>query len=95
MTHHTHGRANAPIVPLADKRQWSVKEFAALFGISVPTIYRYAQRGEIKLLKSSSWRRTFITREEAERWQASLAANAKDYDEATVANDRTAPGTAA
>lgn len=92
MTQRTRARAAAPVVSLADKRQWSVQEFAALFGVSVPTIYRYARQGEIRLSKSAG--RTFITREEAARWQAENAAFAESL-RAVVGNDNATHGTAA
>ncbi len=58
---------------LRDRESLSVREFAALHGLSVATIYRRAKEGGIRL--SHFGGRTLITRQAADAWQARMAAS--------------------
>jgi hypothetical protein len=57
---------------LHERSMWSVREWAAMNGISVATAYRWIAQGDLVL---SRWRgRSFITREASDAWRARMAA---------------------
>ena len=61
-------------LPLHERSMWSVREWAAMNGISVATAYRWIGKGDLVL---SRWRgRSFVTREESDAWRARMAAGA-------------------
>src|ERR1700761_8868516 len=61
-------------LPLHERSMWSVREWAAMNGISVATAYRWIGKGDLAL---SKWRgRSFVTREASAAWRARMAAGA-------------------
>ena len=61
-------------LPLHERSMWSVREWAAMNGISVATAYRWIGKGDLVL---SKWRgRSFVTREASDAWRARMAAGA-------------------
>ena len=52
----------------------TLAEFGMRYCVSIPTIYRMASRGELKIIKIG--RASRIRLEEAERWVASLSGKA-------------------
>jgi hypothetical protein len=60
------------VLPLHERSMWSVREWAAMNGISVATAYRWISKGDLML---SKWRgRSFVTREASDAWRARMAA---------------------
>lgn len=56
------------VVPLPRSR--SIRDFARAHGLSVPTVYRLIERGELVARKVG--RRSLITDDDEARWLASL-----------------------
>jgi excisionase family DNA binding protein len=52
------------------RRLLTIAEFARLYSVSIPTIYRLVGRGELRLVKIG--RASRIPREDAEAWAAGL-----------------------
>jgi transposase len=64
-------RPRVLLVNLQHRSMWSVREWAAMNGISVATAYRWIGKGDLVL---SKWRgRSFITREAADAWKTRMA----------------------
>ena len=67
-------RRRTVVLPLHERSMWSVREWAAMNGISVATAYRWIGKGDLVL---SKWRgRSFVTREASDAWRARMAAGA-------------------
>jgi hypothetical protein len=67
-------RRRTVALPLHERSMWSVREWAAMNGISVATAYRWIGKGDLAL---SKWRgRSFVTREASDAWRARMAAGA-------------------
>jgi hypothetical protein len=70
-SHNRRGPPKTVTVPLQERAMWSVREWAAMRGISVATAYRWIANGDVTL---SKWRgRSFITRDASDAWSARLA----------------------